>query len=1079
MFPTRPARNRTRWFASALCPGLIATALCGALGALPLGASAALTGQLQGHVTEAGTKVPVAGVTVAAAAPSGRYVTTTDAKGAYAIVGIVPDTYTLSFQKNGYGPFSTSGVTVLADATQIVDALLERNSLRTISHVVARSASNAFQPGQTEDSYTINSSTMQTILGKAFNTNENTLLSAAPSVTVDKTGTIFIRGGTSFETGYQLEGIDYSTPNSNLQNRSQNTGNFNLLNGVGAAQVVPGGGDASHGNTGTGLVSLTAKRGTNPGFGMIDLEINSDPFLHQLAFEYGTATGNGRFSNYLSYIGVRQAYQWGTFGTVGNTVGVFNDQYSARFGANIVNVPNYQTAANQESNDFLDNFFYRFGKNQNQQIQVFTQVQSIRQGYGYNGIANLCYASCSGAFAGYGGGPGSFASGLTDQQVEKEAPLYPGQVGFNQFVGEENAIYSPFYAGKIEYTNNVSPSTYYVVRAYQTNSDQTYDLPALGVYIPKYGGTRSAIGAEFTHQAGKSNLIQLGAKYEFDHPFGQNEDVANYENLLFHVGGPPFADPAADFAPASACIQPPSFPGGPPAPPPDSTIVGTGNGQYAIVPCGYLSKYFGNTIPRVPGEVDVPVNNQQIYGLFAQDTVTFSPRLKGQFGLRLDGYNFLQNVSSFAPPTVPQLLHQRLYEPHGGLTYRATSRDAFRITYGRTLAIPLAGEVGNDIQQSSLSAFDRIPSFDNLTGKPATYCGTNLTTACANYAQQLYWLLRDAKYPVSGISGPLRGATFTNYDLTYTRDLQHGYGLSLTPFYRRGYDVVEASNSVVGINGSTGLPIIGPTTYSNLGIQKATGVELLLSKESPTRLSGQLSATYINQLGSEPPGFYVPTTSVLLGNVYRSSQFAGVQGTLALNYRWASGWRVNPVFTYRSGYPYGVGTLTQVMIDGVPYNIPNSVNLATPANGSSNAILNQPIVTDPQNPGTKFAPIAIGNNGLIGGSSAGSLISHPTMNTDVTIEFHAPGSRATYGVAITNLYNQVYGVPVVNPYYYEAVTTGVPGPGTGSPPYFQKFGITNGQMPKAFAINANPYAPYLTLPNQPPIQARFYVQVGL
>ncbi len=531
--------------------GLCTAVLLGVLAGLPISASAALTGQLQGHVLEAGTKLPIAGVAVAAAAPAGRYVATTDAKGAYAIVGVIPDTYTVSFQKNGYGPFSTAGVTVLADSTQIVDAALERN-MRQISHVVARSGSNAYQPGQTEDSYTINSSTMQTILGKSFNTSESTLLSAIPSVTVDKSGTVFIRGGQSFETGYQLEGIDYSTPNANLQNRSQNTGNFNLLNGVGSAQVVPGGGDATHGNTGTGLVSLTAKRGTNPGFGMIDLEINSDPFVHQLAFEYGTATGDGRFSNYITYTGVREAFQWGAFGSVGNTVGIFNDQYSARFGANIVNVPNYQTASDQQSNDLLDNFFYRFGKRQEQQIQVFGQVQSIRQGYGYNGIGNLCYASCSGAFAGYGGGPGSFASGLSDSQVEKSVPLYPGQVGFNQFVGEENAIYSPFYAAKIEYTNNVSPSTYYVLRAYQTNSDQKYELPALGLYAPQYGGTRSAVGAEFTHQFGKSNLVQIGAKYEFDHPFGQNEDFVDYENLLFHVGGPPFADPAADFASASA-----------------------------------------------------------------------------------------------------------------------------------------------------------------------------------------------------------------------------------------------------------------------------------------------------------------------------------------------------------------------------------------------------------------------------------------------------------------------------------------------------------------------------------------------
>jgi len=1043
----------------------------------PAAAPAALTGTLQGHVTEAGTKAPVAGVAVVAASTSGRYSATTDAKGAYTMVGVAPDTYTVSFQRNGYGPTSVSGVSVLADSAQIVDVVLERN-LRTVARVQARSASNAYQPGQTEDSYTINSNALQTLMGKSFNTNENALLSAVPSVTMDKSGTVFIRGGQSFDTGYQLEGIDYTTPNSNLQNRSQNTGNFGLLNGIGQAQVVPGGGDATHGNGGTGIVSLSAKRGTYPEFGSLDLEINGAPFYHQLGFEYGTATPNGRFSNYITFTGVRESFQWGEFGSVGNQVGIFNDQYSARFGENIVNVPNYQTASDQESNDLLDNFFYRFGKRQQEQIQVFFQVQAIRQAYGYNGIKNLCYASCSGAYDGYGGGPGSFASGLTQQQVQLEVPLYPGQSNFLQYVGAPDAVYSPFSAMKVEYTDNMNASSFFNVRAYQTRAQQNYDLPALGVSIPQYGGTRTAIAGEYTRQVNKNNLVQAGIKWEYDHPFGTNQDVVDYENLLFHIGGPPSADPAADFAPASACPASPGSPGGPPANVTGTTVVGTSNGKYVTVPCGYLTKYFPNGVPRLPAEIDTPVNNQQIYGLFAQDTVAFGTRLKAQLGLRLDGYNFLQTTSSFAPPTVNQLLQQRLYEPHIGLTYRITSRDSLRATFGRTLSVPLAGVIGNDIQESTFSAYAGVPSFDNLTGKAATYCGTNLATVCRSYADQLYWLIRDAKYPVSGVSGPLQGSTFTNWDATYSRDLGRGFAGSITPFYRRGYDVVEATNDVVGISGTTGLPIIGPTTYSNLGIQKATGVEALITKETRGGLSGQLSLTYLNQLGSEPPGFYVPTTSVLLGNVYRSSLFSAVQSTLALNYRTKQGWRVNPVITYHSGYPYGVGTLTQVMINGIPYNVPNTVNLATPVNGSSNALLNQPVITDPQNPGTIFKPVAIGNNGLIGGSSAGSLISHPALNTNVTFEFHAPASRTTYGIALTNLFDQIYGTPVVNPYYYEAVSTGIAGPGTGSPPYFQKYGTDNGQLPKQFAPSAFPYSPYLVLPNQPPFGARFYIQLG-
>ncbi len=92
------------------------------------------------------------------------------------------------------------------------------------------------------------------------------LLRSIPSVTIDKSGTVSIRGGFAFEAAYEFEGIDYTTPTANLQNTLQNVANFGLLNGVGSVQLIPGGGDATHGNTGTGLVLFTAKHGTFPSY---------------------------------------------------------------------------------------------------------------------------------------------------------------------------------------------------------------------------------------------------------------------------------------------------------------------------------------------------------------------------------------------------------------------------------------------------------------------------------------------------------------------------------------------------------------------------------------------------------------------------------------------------------------------------------------------------------------------------------------------------------------------------------------------------------------------------------------------
>ena len=1030
------------------------------------GALAALNGQISGTVRDAETKAPLVGVAVTAVSPSGRYSSATDAHGYFHMVGVIPDTYTLSYSKQGYNSGSLAGVTVLADSAAVADITLSK-ALKTIARVTARRASSAFQPGQTEDSYSIGTADIDTVQGKAYNTNEKSLLQSFPSVTVDKTGTVEIRGGLSFQTGYQTEGIDYTEPNKNLQNPFGNVGNFNLLNGIGAAQLIPGGGDATHGNTGTGLVSFRAKRGTYPGFGSIDLEADLYPYYHQYGLEYGIATKNNRFSNYFSYLGTNQVFQYGGAGSVGNQIGIF--QGASPYGV-------YNTAANQRSDDFLDNFFYHFGSHQQRAIQLFYQSQYVNQGTNYNGFSTLCYSSCAGIYNGY------LVSLNVDQNVgvlkpgieQQILPLYPNQTQFNAFLPQQDFITNPFSALKVEFSNNVSASTFYTVRAYQTLNNQIETQAGTGIYIPDNGGRRTGASGEFSYVASDKHLLEAGGKYEFTKPFGTLEDVSDYSNAFFDQGIPlsPVQIPgnfmAADFIPASLCSV-------------NGYQLTSANtdlppaGGYGTVPCGYLSKYFPNGIPRIPGEVDVPVASQQVYGWFVQDTYTYK-KVKMQTGLRLDGFNFLFPNDPLNPPTIAAVAHQRLFEPHFGITYRLTPSDFIRATYGRTLAIPLVGLFGNNIDRASLAAFNNIPSFDNSTGTVAMYCGVNLNLVCANYADQLYWVLRDAKFGANQTLAALKGATFTNYDFTYSHQFKHGVALSITPFFRRGYDIVEASSTQIGTNQATGLPLLGPLLYSNNGIQKATGAELLITKENnnPEGFSGQLSATYVNQLGNDPPGSFLPTASLELGNLYRSANFSPFQTVLALTYK--TGWmRFNPVISYNIGYPYGLGTITQNFINGVPYNLPNT-NIAFLVD--PNNLINTPpaLYVDPQNPGSRLNPNVIGSNGLPGGAAAGSLLSAPEWNVDFTFQIEPPNSRATYGLAITNLFNQLYSIPTTNFRYIYPITTGVGGPGTGNKP---PNAVPNDQSPNLFAANAFPYSPYLILPNRPGLAIRTYVQIKI
>ncbi len=1075
---------------------------------------AAITGQITGTVTDQTTHRPIAGATVTAVSGSSTVHTVTDTKGAFALLGVVPDTYTVSVERPGYQAFSLAGVTVLPDNTQNLTLVVSsQKQLRTIASVSVRNPSGAFQRGQTEDSYTVGGAALKTLQGKTFNNDESTLLSRIPSVTLDKTGTIAIRGGNNFQTGYQFEGIDYTSPNANLQNPYSNVGNFNLLTGFGQVQVVPGGGDASHGNTGTGLVSITAKRGSYPAFGTLDYESQTNPVRnHQYAFEYGIATRNNSLSNYVSVQSNRQYFQYGNVGSYGPGIGIFYP--GANYPGTGVNV--YNTAFDQQSNDFIDNLFLKFGKNQKQQLQFFIQSQVVRQGLGYNGFSSTSYLSgtdpLTGVYntniVGNGGAPPP-VFGTANQIV----PLFPGQTAPVQNVSAEDAIYNPFTAYKVEYSDNFK-SSYATLRFYQTFNDQQLQQPGIGTYVTQNGGKRTGVAAEFNSQIGRS-LLQVGGKYEYVRPFGtlnqyadlpSSTTVGNFFGLnaglpqTFLAGNVATPFPFYDFFGSGSCpgqsglVQPvpPGFVANP-----NRFIPGAA----AVTPCGFIANRPGFAGVRLPYEQDTPQTDQQVYGLFAQDTFSVGSRLRIQAGLRLDGYNFVFPEDPTDPPTIATVRHQRLYEPHLGITQQIGQNDQVRATFGRTLSVPLPGLAGNYVSRAPYAQFAGIPSYDNNRGAfnsanpkatAATYCGLSATVLCANYGDQLYWLTRDGKFGTSQLGSPVRGATYTNYDFTYQHQFPRGVALSVTPFYRRGYDVVERSTSLVSQDFETGLQVLGPLLESNLGEQKSTGLELLLSRSSEFGLSGQLTATYLNQFGNDPPGTYLTNNSLLSGNLYRSPYFSPFQSTLALSYHTHSGFRFNPIFSYNIGYPYGVGTLTQVLINGTLYTVPYTNVIAQPQVPYTNGVGGTPaLFVDPQNPGSFQHPSIAATNGFNERSSAGGLLSKPSLNVDLTIEF-VSRNHVTYGVAFSNLLDQLYSVPVPNPRFYRAcnygpIATGVPGAGVGTTPGQTAACFTSSSLPalkdgSPLNYYDDPYGgkgAYLVLPNRQPLAGRAYIQVQL
>jgi hypothetical protein len=1071
---------------------------------LPSGA--ATTGQIAGTIVDLTTRAPIAHAIVTAVSPSDRYTAQTDDRGKFVIAGVTVDTYTITVEKPGYRTFPVGGANVTQGETYRLDVTLSRD-IKTIGRVAtSRSITGAYQPDQTVDRVTVNAQTMEQLLGKTFDTNAKQLLSELPSVTVDENGTVLIRGGTSFETGFEFEGIDYNEPNRSLSDRFQNLGSNYLLNGVGTLEIIPGGGDATHGNTGTGLIVATAKRGTYPSFVNFDLEDTTMTTGGQRGFEWGTATPSLRLSNYMSFTAEDRDFSYGPYGTAADSIAAdpttVDPSLITYFGQQYRQI--YTTAAfnkaTQNSRDFLDNLVYKFGHQNGQSLQLFLQNQVVHQDLDYGGYTQLVAAPQT-IFANPNVNPTLFTSLNTIFGAPIGVVNAPSQAFINRFVtpvagaapgqplnAPENIV-SPFDAYKLEYSNNLDASTALKVRAFRTDSSSSELLPSEGLDIPQSGGIRRGLATDITRALGDKHTLQLGGGYTYTQPFGEQVNYIDYTSVYSgsygNVGGqavtlgPDTHDIIADFTQ--------------PAPPVEdaagNVLSGTPGCKQinakALVSCGYLYKYFPNGPPALPPEVEVPTANQQNYSLYAQDTFAPNRRLKILYGLRLDGYNFLIPDDPANPPAVDGIRHQRLYEPKFGAAYRMGNHDALRANFGRSLSIPLPTFLGNNIQQSSFAAFDSVPSYDSVTGKPATYCGvgqplTILGTTyyvgnqtCTSYADQLYWLMRNARYAQqSSITYPLQAASFTNFDFSYSHEFPSGAALKVTPFYRRGYNIVETSQTLLGIDPISGTQELTPQIESNLGLQKATGVEFFATTPlKPSGLTGTFSATYINQIGNDPPGDYLPTASVQLGNLYRSPTLAPFQATLALTYRSRGGLRINPIFTLKSGYPYGQGTYEAFTVNGVPEYIPYSDALYL--NAYSNVLSS--CAVNPQNPGTTIAPNCFATRGLESAfAGPGSLLSHPTFNTDITIEMTPKNGKRglTYGFAITNLFDNVSSVPVANQTRdCQLVVTGLCA-STGNPSIIDPY---HG----AQLTVGSPTTAYIVYPNQAPIAVRVYVQYGL
>jgi len=1065
---------------------LLAFVLC----STPSAFAQTITGTIQGTITSSQANTKLAGVGVTAVAPSGRYTATTDSNGFFSINGVSPDTYNVTFTRTGYETYTLSGVTVVQGQVANVTSALNQ-SLQRIGRTQARSTTGAFQPTQTTDQYNVGTQQIASTLGRQGGTNEANLLASIPGASFDSSGYPVLRGGRETEEGFQYEGIDYTDAFTHQFVNSLQ------LNGASNFQVTPGAGDASQGNVGTGSINVVSKRGTNPAFGQFTGLLRSGRYEHQLQGEYGWASPNGRYSDYASVNFDRNGYNYGGAGADPLLVGVY-----------------FTGRVRDQQNEVTNNFVYKFGKDNSQAFQFFYD----------NSQYNLKF----GAGVPPGGLPfkdnDPFAllnlsgnTGFTTPFVQSLMPFTYGQLHLTDRIGYLGDGRGPINGnqpnevGKLQYSNSLDANTFITAKYYRVNSVSLFDDPYnqnntfYGDYSSLQGGQRTGVAIDGTKQLGSKNLLGFGGKYEYLTPVFSQPSA---ENAIYAFGGFGSSIEAADFIPAGSC----------------PAIITAGYGTT----CGYLLGY--GFVPRSPGNavntvtglntgaalpsvVPLPYGDEststprQDFSFYLKDTFSPTDRLKFDIGLRMDAVNWRYPTcdihwclpTSFTTSggvTTYQFNYDqdtrspRVWQPRLATSYQVTKNDSVRVSYGRSVQFAPIAAVDLTTGPYAYRAFQNVPSRDPLTGTTAMFCGTSIflpgnpqDQPCKNYADQLMW---EAQNVLNGVPiTPLKPTTFNNWDFSYSHLFPHQVSMKITPFYNKAFNEVAATAQPVIKNGvavltSAGLPQLGPQVNSNLGKNQVTGVEFLLTKEAAYGLSGSLSMTYQNEFSNVVPtspseDFFpsIPPASLALGNLYRVGFLSPFVGSLSLQERTRTGWRINPVIYYNRGYPIGSGLLTATTINGLYYNVPNTnITNSSQLGGSAGA----PRYVDPRNPGSQFNPNIAATRGTPETAAAGGELSAARFSpVQVTFEYTPPRNpHSTFGALVVNVFNQLYGQPQLNT-RYQPVATGIAGPYSGytstatNPAYY---GIRN-----FTAINGN--RAYVLQPNSQPRTVQFYYQLNL
>src|SRR5579884_945312 len=1052
-------------------------------------AAGGIQGNLTGTVLDATTNKPIADVHVTATAPTGRLSGSTDASGKFTLLGLSPDTYVVDLSKSGYSPVSIPGVTVFGDMTNSIGEVHMTRELRTIARITSRARNSAYQPTQTQDTTTISGPRITQALGNTQSENEQNLILAAPGAVQDVNNNISVRGSLNVELGYQYDGVNFTVP---FFDGNGSSGYLNNIAGGsgGSLQVVSGSGDATQGNIGAGVINIVPPRGTYPQFSVMGFQAQSPYYAHQYDLSYSWATPNDKVSDYAAFDGSASVPEYYPIGVPAADIqigpaGVNGQYYGPGFTSH---------------RDFQNNFVYRFGRNNNMSVQWLYRNEWQNQWGNYGGLSGAGY---------YPSNPLAYLPWNLDfpgdiGQMNTVTYLAPPLTSYSQVpTSAEETLYQPLAFNKVGYTWNINSSTFLNLawaNFFQQTGSTNYSQGTTP-NLAEVGGQRVFGEADLTHQFGANHTTTLAFRYEDDLPrwyadspyqemcplWSNEMALGGVGGLVFCAGGNtgnPYTPTMSDwYLPANPALEgQPIGPGNPCQTDPITGVPGTCYIYQYLVTSG---KWKG-ALPIIPtGGIDYHHAIFHESGIGIRDQWDVNPRLHLDYGLRIDADNLDWGLNPYGGPTLANaranpsdinasswgndFLRPRILQPRFALSYQLDPNNALRFAYGRSVEFFFAQTAGTPLNMTHVDpVYLNIPSKDSAAGatllkmppSPTGTCGSGVNNAypgpggttipwwpCANYAQQLYWFTDQCcDAPDMGGQGP---PTYNNWDLAwshqFTRGIMNGWGMKITGFYRRGYNVEE--NTLLS-NGAPN-PVTGQSAASIFakranGVEKTSGVEFMLTTpDRPQGLSGFLTMNYIAEYSSSPPvalnGLFATDALPILsqfyfnsGQMYRSGFLPPFQGRMGITYQ-RGPWKINPIVSFDTGYPIGVGRNTYTGINGVDMWVPaTNVPGDGPIGGVNGAgfTYNAPGFVDPSLPGSSLNPNIAATRGFAEPALPGGKLSKPHGYLDLDFEYTMHNAGLTFGVYVANVFNNHYGIWFPNT-KWQPVASGISGPQSG------------------------------------------------